>query len=189
MPATIKQLQFDRQLDLRQIREFRKTGNHEVLAGLYNKYIHLVYGVCLKYLADRNQAKKAVQDIFEKVTVEAIKQEIAHFKPWLHQISTQHCLRIIEEKSSSTTIDPSYSAKIHPLDEETLVPDSLNDCIQKLSVKQKKCIDLFYKKEKSYKEIGRQLHLEPKEVDRLIRKTKSELTVLLEEHVKNIDRE
>ncbi len=47
MPSTGKQLEFDRQLDLLQIKEFRRTGDMEVLGALYQKYMHLVYGVCL----------------------------------------------------------------------------------------------------------------------------------------------
>ncbi|MCK7536213.1 MAG: hypothetical protein MZV63_37115 [Marinilabiliales bacterium] len=41
-----------------------------VLGELYSGYMHLVYGVCLKYLKDRDESKDAVMQIFEKLIIE-----------------------------------------------------------------------------------------------------------------------
>ena len=42
--------------DLHLLNEFRARGEPEVLGKLYAGYMHLVYGVCLKYLKDREEA-------------------------------------------------------------------------------------------------------------------------------------
>ena len=49
------------------LRRFREGGDIGVLGLLYERYMHLVYGVCLKYLEDREAAKDEVMNIFEKL--------------------------------------------------------------------------------------------------------------------------
>lgn len=185
MPSTIKQIQFDRQLDLMQVREFRRSGNLEVLSGLYNKYIHLVYGLCLHYLGDRVQARNAVKEIFEKVTVEAIKHEITHFKPWLYQISKKFC----QKKTGFSAHNEIQFLKIgiekeHPLDDDTQITDSLADCIKDLEKPHKQCIDLFYHKNKCYREIAKKLNINETEVKERISEAKQKILVGLEEKTK-----
>ncbi len=41
--------------------------------------MHLVYGVCLKYLEDREAAKDEVMNIFEKLVTAVPEQEINKF--------------------------------------------------------------------------------------------------------------
>ena len=62
--------------------EFTATGDLEVLGELYSGYMHLVYGVCLKYLRDRNESMDAVMQIFEKIILEIPKQRIENFRNW-----------------------------------------------------------------------------------------------------------
>ncbi len=52
------------------LKQYRLSGNLEVLGNLYSRYMHLVYGVCLKYLKNRDDAKDAVMQIFEKLISE-----------------------------------------------------------------------------------------------------------------------
>ena len=66
------------------IDEFTSTGDPEVLGELYSSYMHLVYGVCLKYLRDREESMDAVMQIFEKLVTEIPKQKIENFRSWLH---------------------------------------------------------------------------------------------------------
>jgi RNA polymerase sigma-70 factor, ECF subfamily len=182
MPSNIKQIQFDRQLDLMQIREFRRSGNIEVLSGLYTKYIHLIYGLCLLHLGDRAQARTAVKEIFEKVTVEAIKHEVTHFKPWLYQISKKYCL-----KKKGTPVDK-LSVKVaiekeHPIDNDIQITDSLSECIKTLDKQSQQCIDQFYRKNKCYREIAKKLNISEIEVKELIMEAKQKILVCLENKV------
>jgi RNA polymerase sigma-70 factor (ECF subfamily) len=64
--------------------------------------MHLVFGVCLKYLKDREASRDATMQIFEKLIIEIPKREIDNFKPWLHVITRNHCLmQLRSEKSRS----------------------------------------------------------------------------------------
>ncbi|HCM76900.1 MAG TPA: RNA polymerase subunit sigma-70, partial [Cytophagales bacterium] len=49
------------------IAQFRSSNDMAALAELFTRYSALVYGVCLKYLKDRDNAKDAVMQVFEKL--------------------------------------------------------------------------------------------------------------------------
>src|SRR5512137_2458806 len=74
------------------INAFSTSGDLEVLGELYSGYMHLVYGVCLKYLKNRDESKDAVMQIFEKLIVEIPKQRIENFRSWLHVVTKNYCL-------------------------------------------------------------------------------------------------
>ena len=47
--------------------QYHNTDDSKVLGELYNRYVHLVYGVCLKYLKNSERSKDEVVNIFEKL--------------------------------------------------------------------------------------------------------------------------
>ena len=46
---------------------YKQTADLKVLGDLYQRYMDLLYGVCLKYFKDREIAKDAVLNIFEEL--------------------------------------------------------------------------------------------------------------------------
>ncbi len=74
------------------VEKYRASGDLEVLGVLYDRYIHLVYGVSLKYLKDREESKDAVMGIFEKLIADLKKHQVGNFKSWLHVMTKNFCL-------------------------------------------------------------------------------------------------
>lgn len=74
------------------LKEFASSGDLEVLGELYSGYMHLVYGVCLKYLKEREESMDAVMQIFEKLITEIPKYKIENFKGWLFIVTKNFCL-------------------------------------------------------------------------------------------------
>ena len=75
----------------------------EILRYLVNcipDYMHLVYGVCLKYLKNRDESKDAVMQIFEKLITEIPKQKIENFRSWLHVVTKNYCLMQLRSDKS-----------------------------------------------------------------------------------------
>jgi len=153
--------------------------------------MHLVYGVCLKYLQDREGSKDAVMQIFEKLIIEIPKNDIKNFKSWLYVVSKNHCLMHLRSEKTKgeqkkkfaieQEIFMEYEEELHPIDEDN--PDidaALRDCIERLKHEQQKCIQLFYLEEKSYKEICDLLKLEEKKVKSFLQNGKRNLKLCLE---------
>ncbi len=178
------------------LKQYQETDNLDFLGELYNEYTHLVFGVCLKYLQNRENAKDAVMQIFEKLIIDIPKNNIDNFKSWLYVVSKNHCLmQLRSEKTKAEQIKKFHieqevfmesEQELHPIDEdEANLNKALQDCIEKLKDEQKKCIQLFYLEEKPYKEISDTLNLEEKKVKSYLQNGKRNLKLCLEsKHVR-----
>ena len=174
------------------LREYLSKGDLEILGSLYSRYMHLVYGICLKYLQNRDDAEDAVMEIFEKLIVEIEKHEVNNFKSWLYVLSKNFCLmKIRSEKSRDRKIDlwakeheesVESQPKMHPIDENRPDENSiLAECIEKLKAEQKDCIQLFYYQNWSYRQIAEILHIEEKKVKSHLQNAKRNLKICLED--------
>lgn len=140
---------------------YQTGGDMEALGRLYERYMELVYGVCLKYLQSEADAEDAVMQIFEELTDKCCKAQINAFRPWLYTVAKNHCLMALR-KASRQALDTSDPALVqsdalwHPdmedADETTL--RLLRQCLERLPPQQKQCIDLFYMQGYSYKGIA-----------------------------------
>jgi RNA polymerase sigma-70 factor (ECF subfamily) len=142
------------------IRQYRELGKMDVLGVLFKRYTSMVYGVCLRYLKDREESKDAVMQIFEKLASSLHSHEVTYFKSWLYATARNHCLMEIRGKKGKKfeELGPlimESGAAGHPDDgqelEENLV--KLEKCIEALKNEQKHCVQLFYLEQKCYKEI------------------------------------
>lgn len=174
------------------LKEFESKGDLEVLGQLYSKYMHLVYGVCLKYLKNREEAMDAVMQIFEKLITEVPRQKIKSFRNWLHVVARNYCLmqlrsqKSLEEKhnewKNDTIIFMENDLSMHPIDGvESNMEKELDDCIRNLKNDQKKCIHQFYFENKCYAEIALNMGLDEKNVKSHLQNAKRNLKICLEE--------
>ena len=180
--------------DDRLIAKFKSTGDLEYLGKLFDKYMHLVYGVCLKYLKEREASQDATMQIFEKLMVELPKREIDNFKPWLHVITKNHCLmqlrsqKIKFAQQEKLVSEQDYfmesSFELHHNNEPVLEQDleTLRKCIEQLKSEQKECVSLFYLEEKCYQEISDKLSFELKKVKSFIQNGKRNLKICMEKN-------
>ena len=56
------------------ISKYQSSGDLDFVAELFSRHTHLIYGVCLKYLADKELAKDVSMEIFEELK-EKIKEK------------------------------------------------------------------------------------------------------------------
>jgi RNA polymerase sigma-70 factor (ECF subfamily) len=174
------------------ILSFCSSGDLDVLGILYSRYMHLVYGVCIKYLKNRDEASDAVMQIFEKLITDIPKQKIENFRSWLHVVSKNYCLmQLRSEKAKNEKLDEwindplvfmenSYS--LHPVDEENSELDKkLEECIGKLKSEQKLCITLFYFENRCYRDISETTGLDENKVKSHLQNAKRNLKICMEE--------
>jgi len=170
---------------------FGKNENLDDLAELYNRYIHLVYGVCLKYLKNKDDAQDAVMQIFEKLIGDVNRFEIKSFKSWLYVFSKNFCLMKIRSAKAGLSIKQigelqesmENELSVHPTDDENNLEDNLQvleKCIETLIAEQKQCVSLFFLKELSYKQIVENTGFELKKVKSYLQNGKRNLKICME---------
>ena len=148
------------------MQQYQQSGDLETLGVLYERYVELVYGVCLKYFKEKTKAEDAVMAIFETLVEKVKTHEIRQFRPWLHVVAKNHCLMQLRKKDRTVSFDdmaPTAQAEVvhsagvlHPVDvfEEDGQQLVLKNCIEKLPTQQKYSVEQFYFEEKTYKEIA-----------------------------------
>ena len=127
---------------------------------LYQRYMELVYGVCLKYLKDPDRAQDAVMNIFEELVLKLKKHDVGNFRGWLHQVAKNHCLmQLRTPKNLRTVALPSLlmqneeDVHLNGVMEKEENFQKLEKCIASLSDEQRMMIKLFYLEGKCYNEI------------------------------------
>ncbi len=165
----------------------RAVDHSKLLTELFNQYSPLIYGVCLKYLKDREEAKDAVMSIFEKLPEKIKKQEIENFNAWLYVITRNHCLMQLRSQKGKLKQDISpflveTNAELHLESEPDLENNlgKLEKCMQLLNPEQKACVQLFFLDEKCYQEVADTTGYELKKVKSYIQNGKRNLKICME---------
>jgi RNA polymerase sigma factor (sigma-70 family) len=139
---------------------YKQSGDLAILGELYQRYMELVYGVCLKYFKEPETAKDSVMQIFEELVSKLKKHEVDNFKGWLHQLAKNHCLMQLRTPKNLKTVE----IKIEIVQSEENVHlngalekeenfKKLEHCLGTLTDEQRQAIKLFYLDGKCYNEI------------------------------------
>ncbi|WP_276486091.1 RNA polymerase sigma factor [Paraflavitalea pollutisoli] len=159
--AFLKNIQQNDLPDKELVKMFQSSGNLEVLAILFQRYMDLLYGVCLKYMPDSESAKDAVMQVFEELVQKLPKHEVENFKSWLYALAKNYCLMQLRTpknlKTTEFNPDSVQSAEEMHLQGVNLKEENLQKmerCLDTLSREQRDTVKLFYLQNKCYKEIA-----------------------------------
>ena len=171
------------------VRRYQDTQNIDLLGQLYSRYMDLVYGVCLKYLAEPEPAQDAVMNIFEELVRKLHLHQVENFRSWLHTLAKNHCLMFL--RSAKNKGFSSLNPDIVQSGEELHLDDvfdkeehfnRLDKCIDGLSGEQKETIRMFYLEEKSYKEISTLTGKDWPKVKSLVQNGRRNLKICMDQH-------
>lgn len=191
--AFIKNISNGNGSDKELVEAYRRSGNLQVLANLYQRYMDLVYGVCLKYLSEPEPAKDAVMQVFEALIVKLRQHEVENFKAWLYSLAKNYCLMQLRSQQHKKTV--SLNPDVMQSSEELHLDNAwqreagfkqLEQCLQTLSTDQKQTVELFYLQQKCYNEIVALTGIEWNKVRSLIQNGRRNLKICMEKHAVNI---
>lgn len=175
--------------DAELISRYQSTGDLEVLGLLYNRYMHLVFGVCLNYFKDEEQSKDAVMQIFEELVVKVKVHQIQNFKSWLHVLTRNHCLMALRKASKNNVIsleeglvENSDFVHLDIDDTKETQLSIMEKCMETLPHEQRTSVDLFYLQEKNYKEVAELTGYDLLKVKSYIQNGKRNLKICIEKN-------
>lgn len=168
---------------------YYNTHNNKYLGALLQRYTMLLFGTCMKYLKNENQAKDAVQQVFEKVIQELPKYKVDYFKSWIYIIAKNHCLMQLRQKQHhfvTTEVEVEQEEfKIDALLQKENLLQQLEEAIPNLPNDQALCITAFYLQKKTYKQIETENNFTPMQVKSAIQNGKRNLKIILQKHITN----
>ena len=187
--AFLKNISPEENTDKELLVAFKETGDINQLAVLYQRYMDLVFGVCLKYFKDTERARDGVMDIFHELNKKLRQHEVDNFKGWLHVLARNYCLMQLRSPRNMKTTEfkPGfmYSEQNTHLNGEALEKEEnfkkLEQCMETLPEEQKETVRLFYLENKCYNEIAAITGYDWNKVRSYIQNGKRNLKICIEE--------
>lgn len=169
--------------------QLHTAGGRAALGELYSRYAHLVFGLCLRYLANRDEAKDAVMNIFESLPEKISRQPVNHFGAWIYAVSRNHCLMHLrssktQQKRLVAMPLPELTEQLHAdeispaLWRETQL-EKLESALNQLNEHQGRCIRMFYLEHRSYRQIAEATSFSEAEVKSHIQNGRRNLKLML----------
>lgn len=141
---------------------FLETKDNALVGLLYERYGHLVLGLCIKYLKNKDEAQDLVIQIFTDLIEDLQKHKIQYFKSWLYVYSKNSCLMELRKRQRDLKRELELNENVHlvmdfsnpeHLKEKESQITMMETALKQLNNEQQTCIELFYLKNKSYSEI------------------------------------
>ena len=150
------------QTDEAMIANYQQSGNKEIIGELFERYTHLVYGICLKYLGDHEPSRDAVMEIFESLFYKLAAHKVMNFRNWLFSVSRNHCLMMLRKKATYKRItennipDPVWDPEAEnvPVHASAGYPAFVAAALNFLNNDQALCLRMMYYEDISYKDIS-----------------------------------
>jgi RNA polymerase sigma factor (sigma-70 family) len=166
---------------------YQQDKNLQALADLYERYMDLVYGLCLNYM-DSESAQDAVMAIFEVLVRDLLKPyPVTHFKSWLYKVARNHCLQQLRSPLHGKIVElgPDLMQSGEELHLNTALESEetrkrLEKCIEALPDGQRRMVTMFYLEDKCYKEIETLTGYEWNKVRSNIQNARRNLKICLE---------
>lgn len=178
-----KDLSDSQLIDLYKIKDDRQA-----MAALFERYSHLVFGVCMKYLKNEDDSKDATINIFEKLHVDLKRFNVEKFSFWLHRIAKNYCLMQLRNRKTMVYLDdddaPQFDALSTTQEESGInVKEDhlqlLEEAIAQLNIEQKICVELFYLKKYCYQDVAEISGFSMNEVKSYIQNGKRNLKIYM----------
>lgn len=181
--------------DLELVAQYKQTNDNTFVGVLFQRYTHLIFGVCLKYLKDEDEAQDASMQIFEKLLVDLKKHEVQQFKAWLHMVCKNYCLMQLRSgatklkhakemhKDFSAVMESNYELHLTIENTKEIQLTHMEECIKGLNEEQRLCVELFYLQEKSYQEVSETTNLTMNNVKSYIQNGKRNLKNCIESRI------
>lgn len=168
---------------------YKQSENLEVLAELYQRYMDLLFAVCLKYLKEPEVAKDAVMAVFEELVLKLRKHDVENFKGWFYTLAKNYCLMQLRSSKHLQTkelnedrVQLTEDVHLNGVFEKESQLNGLEKCIGTLATEQRTVIELFYLQDKCYKEISEMTGTEWNKVRSLIQNGRRNLKICMEKN-------
>lgn len=142
---------------------YHRDHNNEWLGILFSRYLHLIFGVCMKYFKDEHEAKDQAQQVCLHVLKILPRHHVTYFKSWLYQVTKNHCLMQLRHAPGPRLAPLAPEGEFPPTGEDTDIQDKqeleirythLAEAMKRLNRAQRQCLELFYLQKKTYQQVA-----------------------------------
>jgi len=169
------------------VSKYKKTMDLDYVAELYERYLHLIFAVSLRYVKVTEDAEDLSIKVFEIIKDKIADQEIENIGGWIYTITKSQSLMHLRSASREKQKETEFSSfmEIEKAEHHSNKIDlesnliKLEDCIKRLNKEQKRCVELFYKQDKCYREVANLTGYGLKKVKSYLQNGKRNLTICM----------
>lgn len=174
------------------LRLFVEEANERAMEEVFNRYSHLVYGLCLGILRDGEVARDMVLSVFEKLLKSMAGSGVRNLKSWLLVVARNECyLWFRKAKHKTISLDNeevnfgnvdgliTEAEEADPMEKERMLEQVVAG-LDKLSTEQNICLNMLYLQGKSYQEISDSTGYTFGQVKSYVQNGKRNLKIMLE---------
>lgn len=171
-----------------------KNGNLDEFEEIYNSYYKRIYFLCFKILKNEHDSIDATQEVFIQVykSIDTLK-DISKFNFWINKIAISKCSNIIKKNKNIVLDGERLDKQTDYADEENpelIVCEDENrkiilEMINKLPVKKRTVVLLYYYSELKIEEIARIIKCPIGTVKSRLNSAKKELKIYYDEYKGN----
>ena len=175
------------------LRLFVEEAIEAAMEEIFNRYSHLVYGLCLSIVRDGEIARDLVITVFEKLLKSVAGSGVRNLKSWLLVVARNECylyFRKTKHKTISLDSDEVNFASVEgltveeatadPLEKERML-DQVVAGLDMLSLEQNICLNMLYLQGKTYQEICESTGYTFGQVKSYVQNGKRNLKIILED--------
>ena len=181
------------------IDKFGQSNDQIWLLKLYQKYEHLIYGVCLKYSQDPEWSKDLTSQIYEKLLAKAPNLQTTNFNNWLFGVCKNHCIDQLRKQSRKASalekfkkiqiqqeecVEFSHEQRLIIEEDQENVRMAIEMASKHLSAQQLFCMDLFYMQRLTYSEISQETGMDPQMIKSHLQNGKRRMRRYISSHYK-----
>jgi RNA polymerase sigma factor (sigma-70 family) len=179
--------------DTELLEKFYFDKNNQWLGILLQRYTMLLFGVCMKYMKNEEEAKDGVQQVFLKTIAELHKYKVDYFKSWIYMVAKNHCLMKLRDRQGKMPValnEQTIALEDEPLSKQAYIDkdrmfDAMTTALEELNKEQKLCVTLFYFDKRSYNEIADSTGFSIMQVKSYIQNGKRNLKIIIERSLNN----
>jgi RNA polymerase sigma factor (sigma-70 family) len=145
------------------INKYKNTSDLDYVAELYNRYLHLIFSVSLKYLKVKEDAEDLSIKIFEVLQEKLPQQEIGNFGGWLRRIVVNNSIDALKKKHNDLSFDDVHMDIVEQAEPKTEDQDykieEIKKAIENLKEDERVIISLFLFEGYDHEEISQILNI------------------------------
>jgi RNA polymerase sigma-70 factor (ECF subfamily) len=168
--------------------QYRESDESIYVAELFNRYVPLLYGVCLKYLKETGKAQDTVIRFTEVMYNKISECNSDDFRSWIYQGIKNFCLQILcaesgrEVRIKDDSDFIGYGDIMSLLEKESSYDDAkmLKHCLENLPEQDRICLIYFFMDGLSFADIVDKTGYTLEQVKTYIRQGKRNLKISIE---------
>lgn len=142
------------------LKTFLEDESLDALTVIFQRYTGFILSVSMKYLKNKSASEDVVMNVFETFIKKSKTTDIKVLKAWLYTVAKNECLMQLRKNKKLGEVPMQALQTIPAESMESEEEFHLNgnkeqvvEALESLKPEQKKCVELFYFENKSYKEI------------------------------------